>query len=108
MNDAFTNQEVKGVDGDHIESEIGPRALGGRYRSAYSGHEYDVLAVARDDSLSCGWSITVKLMTDRGPSRMQRHGRLATRWYEKRLPTVPSSPMSTRSTPPSLDLAERG
>ena len=60
MNDAFTNQEVKGVDGDHVESEIGPRALGGRYRSANSGHEYDVLAVARDDSLSCGWSITVK------------------------------------------------
>lgn len=60
MNDGFTNQVVKGVGGDYVESEIGPRATGGRYRSAYSGQEYDVLAVVRDDSLSCGWSITVK------------------------------------------------
>lgn len=43
-----------------IDSEIGPRVVGGRYKSACTNREYEVLAITRSPELSCGWSITVQ------------------------------------------------
>lgn len=40
--------------------EIGPRVVGGRYRSAYRGLEYDVVDITRSSALCGGWSITVQ------------------------------------------------
>lgn len=45
---------------DMIDRAIGPRRVGGRYRSAYSGQEYEVLAITRASNAAGDWSITVQ------------------------------------------------
>lgn len=41
------------------DTEIGPRQVGGRYRSGYYGMRYEVLAVHRNVPV-WGWAMTVR------------------------------------------------
>ncbi|MEY1677695.1 hypothetical protein AB4Z55_26335 [Gordonia sp. ABKF26] len=51
-----------------VEREIGPRVVGGRYKSAYREREYEVLAISRSPELLCGWNITVQHVDRPGPT----------------------------------------
>lgn len=46
--------------GDGIARSIGPRRVGGRYRSAYRGRDYEVLAIHVGPDVIGGWAITVQ------------------------------------------------
>jgi hypothetical protein len=44
-----------------VDQQIGPREVGGRYRSGYWGDEYEVVAIDRNPATTwMAWSITVR------------------------------------------------
>ncbi len=53
----------------YIDECIGPRRVGGRYRSYYWDTEYEVLAIDRDPADTPLWSITVKFADRSGPTQ---------------------------------------
>lgn len=46
------------VRDEWIDQQIGPQRVGGRYRSAYWGEEYEVLEINRNTDV--GWQMTVR------------------------------------------------
>ena len=51
----------------HIAKEIGPRVVGGIYRTPYGGYEYEVLHIGTGKESRipwAQWSITVRVASD--------------------------------------------